>query len=142
MKGSVPSYSPPLPRASASRPPPSSDRGQLIRHSCHPVNCLPVRLRGRYAWKMKARLLFLSCVLIAWCNKPSIAENPRNENTAPKADAKSPATPASQAAPDEKPSDVQFDLLRDTARVREALAGVWYQVDHMRDGSSSSLATA
>ncbi len=87
---------------------------------------------------MKARLLFLSCVVIAGCNKPPAAENQRNENTAPKADAK---PPASQPAPTDRPAEVQFDLLRETARVREALAGTWYQVDHMRDGSSSSLAT-
>ena len=94
---------------------------------------------------MKAWLLFLFCVAIAGCNKPPAAEAPRNENSTSKdavpKDISSKETASKDTVPktDAKPGEVLFDLLKDTAHVREALAGAWYQVDHSRDGSTTSL---
>jgi hypothetical protein len=52
------------------------------------------------------------------------------------------AAPVVKAGTPVKPGEVRFDLLRDTALVRESLVGTWYQADHLRDGSSSTFALA
>lgn len=82
--------------------------------------------------------------MLAGCDRQPAANQPAperapNEKAAPKDVAKNPDPQGAAAG---KPADERLDLTRDTARVRDHLIGTWYQLDHMRDGTISTLTIA
>ena len=85
--------------------------------------------------RMKQWLPLLCCAVLAGCERRPVATERERIEKPPS----QPAQPEVKAVADSKPAAPKFDLIRDTARVRENLVGAWYQVDHMRDGSTSAL---
>ncbi len=88
---------------------------------------------------MRTWFLLLACVVISACHKQPTVKRPPPEPLPAPADPKS---QIKQPPATSKPEDIRFDLLRDTTDVSKNLVGTWYQVAHMRDGSTTTLNVA